>query len=64
MLRHVLALDADLFEARVQLARGLEAWGERKKARTEAEGALAVAERSGNATDVATARKLLNELPE
>jgi hypothetical protein len=64
MLRRALALDADLFDARVALARGLDAWGDRKQARTEAQGALAVAERSGNATDVATARKLLNELPE
>ena len=64
LLRRALALDPDLFGARVELARGLDASGDRKQARTEAQGALAVAERKGDAKDVATARKLLNELPE
>jgi hypothetical protein len=64
LLRRGLAFDPDLFDARIDLARGLAAWGDRKQARVEAQHALAVAERSGNAADVATARELLNELLE
>jgi tetratricopeptide (TPR) repeat protein len=64
MIRRALALDPDMFDARVELARALEAWGERKQAHAEAQGAMAVAERSGNAADIATARQLLKELPE
>jgi Tfp pilus assembly protein PilF len=64
LLRRALALDPDLFDARIDLARGLEAWGDRKQARAEAQHALAVAERSGSSADVATARELLNQLVE
>lgn len=64
MLRRAIATAPDMFDARLELARGLEAWGERDQARIEARGAMAVAERSGRAADVATARSLLNELPE
>ena len=64
LMRRGLALDPDLFDGRIELARGLEAWGDRKQARIEAQAALAVAERRGDANDIATARELLNELPE
>jgi hypothetical protein len=64
LIRRGLALDPDLFDGRMELARGLEAWGDRKQARVEAHAALAVAERKGDANDIAAARELLNELPE
>jgi tetratricopeptide (TPR) repeat protein len=64
LLRRALALDPDLFGARVELARALDARGERKQARAEAQGALAVAERRGDAADIVTARDLLNQLVE
>jgi hypothetical protein len=64
LLRRGLALDPELFDGRIELARGLEAWGDRKQARVEAQAALGVAERKGDAKDISTARELLNELAE
>jgi hypothetical protein len=64
LLRRGLALDPDLFGGRIQLGRGLLACGDRKRARVEAEAALVVAERKGDAADVTSARELLNELVE
>lgn len=62
VLRRALAIDPNIFDARMELARGLEECGDRKTARVEAQGALVLAERKGDPKDVTTARALLNGL--
>jgi tetratricopeptide (TPR) repeat protein len=59
LLRHAIALDPDWLRPRLDLVRALLARGAKAEAADEARRALAIAERTGDADDVARARKLL-----
>jgi len=62
LLRVALRSDPDALDARLELARGLAARGARDEARSEAQHALAVAEREEDSARAAEARQLLGRL--
>lgn len=63
LLRRAVELDPDYFGARLDLARALARRGAVQDARDEGTRALAIAERRGDAADVAKARAFLADLP-
>ncbi len=63
LLRRAIAIDPDYFTPRLTLAESLRGHGEVTEAREQAERALAIAERKGDADDARDARELLATLP-